>query len=229
MPPAAWPTLRSGRGRSHTDRPSAEAGGIRPSSGGRRGPRGGTRATWPRRRIRAADRAGRARAAPRPSARSPSSPCPSTARCRAGAPHRHSGEGRSGRRPGGPQRGGHPRPRAPWTAPHRPSAPEARCRARGRRSGRRAQGGSPRGHRAGPAAPRRRVPRRQTRARSSRCAARQRTVTRSLSPSKVFWPTSFRSRRSWTAANRVPAREAMILAAVAGPIPGRASSSASVA
>jgi hypothetical protein len=57
----------------------------------------------------------------------------------------------------------------------------------------------------------------------------QRTVTRSRSPSKAFWPRSFRVRRSSTDANGVTSRAAMIFVAVTGPIPGSASSSACVA
>ena len=52
------------------------------------------------------------------------------------------------------------------------------------------------------------------------------TVTRSLSCANVFSPTSLRVRRSSTVANGCSSRDAMILAAVTGPIPGSASSSA---
>ena len=63
----------------------------------------------------------------------------------------------------------------------------------------------------------------------ARCGPPQCTVTRSLRLANVFSPTSFLVRRSSTTANGCCSREAMILVAVTGPIPGSASSSPAVA
>ena len=63
--------------------------------------------------------------------------------------------------------------------------------------------------------------RRWPRSRGARSGPSQRTVTRSLSFSNVFAPTSFRVRRSSTAANGCSSRDVRILPAVTGPIPER--------
>ena len=74
-----------------------------------------------------------------------------------------------------------------------------------------------------------RRPRRSPRSPGGCSGPCQRTVTRSLSEANVFSPTSLRVRRSSTDANGCSSRDATILAAVTGPIPGSVSSSPSVA
>ena len=137
---------------------------------------------------------------------------------------RRTRQGRSGR--------SHARPQRDRQDPDR-HREEARCDGREAATGRRAATGPPTATRT---PTRWRSPARRPQARrspprppASRFGACQRTATSSRSFSKVFSPRTPRVRSSSTAANGASSRAAMIFSAVAGPIPGSASSSAWVA